>query len=245
MPSDDGEEEEEEKEPVKGSVKVIRTWLEDVSSDMDTQNDSSMNARPSGPGGTTPVRMDGINVAMTENTAWYEYSKENVLPTPAEMEEDDGIAMDEYLQLDPALLRGQPTEPHFNLAPGCFFEQEQTSPHKRNASNLPHGLSTANLPPSDTAACTQPTHANSLEGSNKVPECNDWAMGNTGKASSVSKSTPSFPSLVPHDGTPSAPKSAKFRVSISLTCDEAQLASALTQLTDFGTGLSISVEKYD
>lgn len=242
MRSDDVEEEEEEREPVKENVKVIRTWLEDVSSDMDIQNDGGLNMRLTGPGDTTPERMEGINVSMTDNTAWYEYSKESVLPTP-EMNEDSGIAMDEYLQLDPALLRGQATEPPFNLPAGCFFEQEQTSPHKRNASHLPHGLSTANQPLSDTAGCTQPTHANLLEGSNKVPECNDWVMGN--KTSSVSKSRSSFPSLTPHDGTPPAPKSTKFRVSITLTCDEAQLASALTQLTDFGTGLSISVEKYD
>lgn len=244
MRSDDVEEEEEERErePVKKNTKGIRTWLEDVSSDMDIQNDGGMNTRSSGQSGNTPVRMEGINVSMADNTAWYEYPKESVLPTP-DMNEDSGIAMDDYLQLDPALLRGQATEPPFNLPGGCFFEQEQPSPHKRNTPHLPHGLSTANEPLSDTAGCTQPTHATSLDGSNKVPECNDWVMGN--KASSVSKSTPSFPSLAPRDGTPPAPKSTKFRVSISLTCDEAQLASALSQLTNFGIGLTISVEKFD
>lgn len=250
MRSDDAEEEEEEREPVKQNGKVIRTWLEDVNSDtcMDTQKDGGMNRRPSGPGGTTtPVRMEGIPVSMPDNTAWYEYPKESVLPTP-DMNEDSGIAMEDYLQLDPALLRGQATEPPFNLPAGCFFDQQQPSPqqpspHKRNTSHLPHGMSTANQPLPDTAGCTQPTHAPSLDGSNKVPECNDWVMGN--KTSSVSKSTPSFPSLAPHDETPPARKSTKFRLSISLTCDEAQLASALTQLTNFGTGLSINVEKYD
>lgn len=242
MRSDDAEEEEEEREPVKKHVKVIRNWLEDVSSDMDTQTDGGMDTRLSGPSGTTPVRMEGINVSMPDNTAWYEYPKESVLPTP-DMNEDSGIAMEDYLQLDPALLRGQATESPFNLPAGCYFDQQQPSPHKRNTSHLPQAFSTANQPHSDTAGCAQPTHATSLDGSAKVPECNDWVMGN--KASSVSKSTPSFPSLAPHDGTPPAPKSTKFRVSISLTCDEAQLASALTQLTNFGTGLSISVEKQD
>ena len=242
MRSDGAAEEEEEREPVEGNVKVIRTWLEDVSSDMDIQNDGGMNTRPSGPSGTTPVRMEEINVSMPDNTAWYEYRKESVLPT-LDMNEDSGIAMEDYLQLDPALLRGQATEPPFHMPAGCFFDQQQPSPHKRNTSHLPHGLGTANQPLSDTAGCAQITHATSPDGSNKFPECNDWVMGN--KTSSVSKSTPSFPSLAPHDGTPPAPKSTKFRVSISLTCDEAQLASALPQLTNFGTGLSISVEKYD
>lgn len=243
MRSDDAaEEEEEEREPVKENVKVIRTWLEDVSSDMDMQTDGGMNTRPSGPGGTTPVRMEEINVSMPENTPWYEYPKESVLPT-LDTNGDSGIAMEDYLQLDPALLRGQATEPPFNLPAGCFFDQQQPSPHKRNTSHLPHGLNTANQPLSDTPGCTQPTHATSLDGSTKFPECNDWVMGK--KTSSVSKSTPSFPSLAPHDGTPPAPKSTKFRVSISLTCDEAQLALALPQLTNFGTGLSINVEKYD
>lgn len=236
MQSDDAEEEEEERQPVKENVKVIRTWLEDVNSD------GGMNTRSSGLSGTTPVTMEGITVSMPDDTAWYDYSKESVLPTP-DMNEDSGMAMEDYLQLDPAMLRGQDTEPSFNLTAGCFFDQQQQSPHKRNTSHLPHGLSTVNQPLSDTARCTQPTHAASLDGRNKVPECNDWVMGN--KTSSVSKSTPSFPSLAPHDATPPAPKSTKFRVSISLTCDEAQLASALTQLTNFGTGLSISVEKHD
>lgn len=247
MRSDDAEEEEEEREPVKQNGKVIRTWLEDVSSDRETQKDGGMNRRPSGPSGTTPVRMEGISVSMPDDTAWYEYPKESVLPTP-DMNEDSVIAMEDYLQLDPALLRSQATEPSFNLPAGCFLDQQQLSPqqpspHKRNISHIPHGLSTANQPPPDTAGCTQTTHAPSLDGGNKVAECNDWVMGN--KTSSVSKSTPSFPSLAPHDGTPPAPKSTKFRLSISLTCDEAQLASALTQLTSFGTGLSINVEKYD
>lgn len=246
MRSDDFEEEEEEREPVrepaKANGKIIHTWLEEVSSDMDVQNDGEANTRPSGPGGTTPVRMEGMNVSMTGNTAWYEYPKESVLPTP-DMNEDGGIVMEDYLQLDPALLRGQGSEPAFNLPPGCYFEHEQPSSHKRNASHLAPGLSTANQPLSDNAACTQPTHAASLEGGNKVPECNDWVMSN--KTASVARSTPSFPSLGPRDRTPSALKSTKFRVSITLTCDEAQLASALTQLTDFGTGLSISVEKYE
>lgn len=232
------EEEEEEREPEKQNAKVIRTWLEDVSGDTDTQNDGSMTTHASGPGGTALMRMEGINVSMTDNTAWYDYAKESVLPTP-DMNEDTGISMDEYLQLDLALLRGRTTEPPFNLPAGCFFEQEQPSPNKRNSPHIPHGLSTENQPLSDTAGCFQPTHATSLAGSNKVAECNDWVVGNN---ASVSKSTPSFPSPVPHDGTP---KSTKFRVSITLTCDEAQLASALTQLSGFGTGLSISVEKYD
>lgn len=244
MPSDDVEEEEEEREPVREKVKGIHTWLEDVSSDKSIQTDGGMNARPSSrPNGTMPVRMEGINVAITDNTVWYEYPKESVLPTP-DMDEENGMAMDEYLQLDPALLRDPATEPTFHLAPGSFFEQEPPSPHKRNASHLPHGLSSTNQPLSDTTGGTQPgtqpTHAPSLEGSNRGPECN---MEN--KTSSVSRSTPSFPSLAPHDGTPLAPKSTKFRVSISLTCDEAQLASALTQLTNFGSGLSISVEKQE
>lgn len=240
MQSDDVEEEEEEREPVKEKGKVIRTWLEDVSSDMDTQTDGGMNRPASRPSGTMSVRMEGINVAMPDNTAWYEYPKESVLPTP-DMNEDSGIAMEEYLHLDPALLRDQAPEPPFNLQGGCFFGQEPPSPHKRNASDLPPGLSTANQPLSDTARCTQNTQATSLQGSNKGPECNDWVTGN--KTTSVSKPTPSFPSLTPHDETPPAPKSAKFRVSITLTCDEMQLASALTQLTGFGAGLSISVEK--
>lgn len=241
-PSEDAEDEEEEQEPEKGHGKEIRTWLEDVSGDMTNQNDGSINTRPSEPSSTTLTRMEGITVSTTDNTAWYKYPKESVIQTP-DMNDDSGIAMSEYLHLDPAVLRGRATEPAFNLPAGGFFDQEQPSPNKRNTSHIPHELSTENQPLSDTAGCFQPTHATSLDGSTKVPECIEWVMGNS---ASVTKTTPSFPSPVPHgNGTPSAPKSTKFRVSISLTCDQAQLASALTQLTDFGTGLSINVEKYD
>lgn len=240
-PSEDVEEEEEEREPEKEDIREIRTWLEDVSGDVNIQNDGSMSARPPGPSSTSLTRMEGITVSTTDNTAWYKYPKESVLRSP-DMNDDSGIAMDEYLHLDPAVLRGRPTEPPFNLPAGGFFEQEQPSPNKRNTPHIPHELSTENRPLSDTAGCFQPTHTTSLDGSTKVTECNDWAMGNN---PSVPKTTISFPSPVPHNGTPSAPKSTKFRVSITLTCDQAQLASALTQLTDFGTGLSISVEKYD
>ncbi|OHF04552.1 myb family transcription factor [Colletotrichum orchidophilum] len=205
MRSDDAEG-EEETEPVKENVKVIRTWLKDVSSDMDTQNDGGMNTRPSGPIGSPPVRMEGINVSMPDNTAWYEYAKESVLPTP-DMNEGSGIAMEDYLQLDPALLRGQATEPPFNLPAGCFFDEQQQSLHKRNTSHLPDAMSTANQTLSDTAGCAQHTHAHSLDGSNQVTECNDAVVGSK---TSVSKSTP-FTSLAPHDETPPTLKSTKFR----------------------------------
>jgi hypothetical protein len=238
-PSDDAEEEEEDREPEKQHGKEIRTWLEDVSGDMTIQRDGSIKTRASGPGGTVLTRMEGINVSMTDNTTWYKYPKESILPTP-DMNDDGGMAMDEYLQLDPDVLRGRGTEPTFSLPPGGFFEQEQPSPNKRNTPHIPHELSTENQPLEDTAGCFQPPHTASLDGSTKVTDCNDWVMGNS---ASLPKTTPSFPSPVPI-GTPSAPKSTKFRVSITLTCDQAQLASALTQIAEFGTGLSISVEKY-
>ncbi|KAG8166476.1 hypothetical protein KVR01_002165 [Diaporthe batatas] len=240
--SDDMEDEEEEREPVNKKVKVIRTWLEDLGSDTDVQTDGGMNTRPSGQNETTPVRMDGINVAMTDNTAWYDYPKENVLPTPG-INEDSGMAMDEYLQLDPALLRDQAPGPPFHVAGGCFYGEEPPSPQKRNTPDLPHGLSTATQPLSDTARCTQITNGTSLAGSNKGLECDDWVMAS--KTASVAKSTPSFPSLPPHDRAASTPKSRRFRVSVTLTCDEGQLASALTQLTGFGAGLSVSVENFE
>lgn len=243
LQSDDVEDEEEEQEPEKETVQVIRTWLEDVSGDPDNRNDCSMpvDTHPLGQGGTTLMRMETTNVPMAENTAWYEYPKDNVLPTP-DFTDDSGMSMGEYLQLDPALLRGRGTEPSFDLPATCFFDQEPTSPNRQNPSHLAHGMMAENHLFSDGAGCFPPTHTPSLEGSNKVPDCNDWVMGND---ASLPGSTSSYPSPTQHNGLPPRPKSAKFRVSITLTCDQAQLALALTQITDFGTGLSISVEKCD
>lgn len=256
MPSDDVEEEEEECEPEKENVKEIRSWLEDVSGDLNIHNDGSMNIRPSGPSCTGLIELEGINASMTDNAAWYEYSKETVLPTP-DMNDDSGIAMSDYLQLDPALMRGRGSGPPFNMPAGGFFEHEQPSPNTRKTSYIPHELGTENQPLSDTTGCFQPNHAVSLEGSTKVAEGSDWVMGNNaslprttpipsplGNPASAPKTRP-FPSPVSHSVTPSAPKSTKFRVSITLTCDQAELASALTKLTDIGDGLSIKVEQYD
>lgn len=67
----------------------------------------------------------------------------------------------------------------------------------------------------------------------------DWTTGNNAPGNSPSSS----PSLVTQLGTSSATSASKLRVSITLTCDQAQLVSVMTQLTDYGTGVSINVEK--
>ncbi|KAJ0108721.1 hypothetical protein J7T55_011211 [Diaporthe amygdali] len=278
--SDDEEDEEEEDEPEEETDQVIHAWLDDASNDS-SNNASSRNTQRAGTGSAENARLGTINVSMPDDAlaSWDEWAKTS-LPTPNATHdslptlspiEGESMGVDEYLQLDPALLLSGSAQQSFNIPGSCFFESDEPCTATQNTSYALY----------DTTGCFQPTpvtnspgslaqtpagkdpmtgvvmeqEANSYEkASSTTPlpspgpsigaivaasKSKDWTTGNNAPGNSPSSS----PSLVTQLATSSATSTSKLRVSITLTCDQAQLVSVMTQLTDYGTGVSINVEK--
>lgn len=72
-----------------------------------------------------------------------------------------------------------------------------------------------------------------------------WVLGTLPGGNSLAPSPPSWHQESPASslGSLVSSSSSKFRVSITMACDQDQLVSVITQLSQYGTAPSINVQK--
>lgn len=147
--SDDEEDDEEEDEPEEETDQVIHAWLDDASNDS-SNNASSRNTQRAGTGSAENARLGTINVSMPDDAlaSWDEWAKTS-LPTPNATHdslptlspiEGESMGVDEYLQLDPALLLSGSAQQSFNIPDSCFFESDEPCTATQNTSYALYGM---------------------------------------------------------------------------------------------------------